>query len=191
MRVGLDKNIILETAEKLADAKGVYGVTLKALAEELGVKPPSLYKHISGLDELNKELMLYGWRSLEKEISRVAIGKSKDDAIRAICYAFRDYVSAHPGVFEAMLWYNMYQSDEHLEATSGTVSILFQILDGYDIKDEQKVHIVRMLRGFLQGFSSVEIHGGYGNPMSIGDSFEFSVKIILNGIRNLQGGESK
>lgn len=191
MRAGLDKNIILETAGKIADTKGISSLTLKALAEELRVKSPSLYKHISGLDELNKELMLYGWKSLEKEIARVAIGKSQDDAIRAICYAFRDYVSAHPGIFEAMLWYNMYQSEEHLEATSGTVAILFQILDGYDIKDEEKVHIVRMLRGFLQGFSSVENHGGYGNPMSIGDSFEFSVKIILNGIRNLQGGESK
>lgn len=191
MRVGLDKNIILETAGKLADAKGVSNVTLKALAEELGVKPPSLYKHINGLDELNRELMLYGWKSLEKEIAKVAIGKSQDDAIIAICYAFRDYVSLHSGVFEAMLWYNMYQSEEHLEATSGIVSMLFQILDGYDIKDEQKVHIVRMLRGFLQGFLSVESHGGYGNPMSIGESFDFSLKIILNGIRNLQRGESK
>lgn len=189
MRVGLDKTMILETAGKLADAKGVSNVTLKALAEELGVKSPSLYKHISGLDELNKELMLYGWKSLEKEMSKVAIGKSKDDAIIAICYAYRDYVALHPGIFEAMLWYNMYQSEEHLEATADIVSILFQILDGYDLKDEQKIHIVRMLRGFLQGFLTVESHGGYGNPMSISDSFDFSLKIILNGIHNLQRGK--
>lgn len=175
----------------MADSKGVSNITLKALADELGVKPPSLYKHISGLDELNKELMLYGWKSLEKEITKVAIGKAKDEAIIAICYAYRDYVALHPGVFEAMLWYNMYQSEEHLEATSGTVAILFQVLDGYGIKDEQKVHIVRMLRGFLQGFLTVESHGGYGNPMSISETFDFSLKIILNGIHNLQGGKTE
>lgn len=187
----MDKNTILEATAKLADNKGVSNITLKALAEELGVKSPSLYKHISGLDELNKELMLYGWKSLEKEITKVAIGKAKDDAIIAICYAYRDYVALHPGVFEAMLWYNMYQSEEHLEATAGIVSILFQVLDGYGIKDEHKVHIVRMLRGFLQGFLTVESHGGYGNPMAISESFDFSLKVILNGIHNLQGGETE
>ena len=191
MRVGLDKSKILEVAANMADSMGVSNITLKALAEELGVKTPSLYKHISGLDELNKELMLYGWKGLENKIVKVAVGKSKDDAIRAICYAYRDYVALHPGVFEAMLWYNMYQSEEHLEATKGTVEILFQVLDGYSINDEQKVHIVRMLRGFLQGFLSVECHGGYANPMAINESFEFSLKIILNGINKLQEGKSE
>ena len=80
MRAGLDKNIILETAGKIADTKGISSLTLKALAEELGVKSPSLYKHISGLDELNKELMLYGWKSLEKEINNQQ--KTINDMIR-------------------------------------------------------------------------------------------------------------
>lgn len=186
MRAGLDKSKILEVAGKMADTRGLSSVTLKALAEELGIKPPSLYKHINGLDELNKELMLYGWKQLENEITKVAVGKAKEDALYSICYAYRDFVALHPGVFEAMLWYNMYQSDEHLEATKGTVAILFQVLDGYSIKYEQKVHIVRMLRGFLQGFLSVECNGGYGNPMAINESFDFSLKIIINGINKLQ-----
>ena len=107
--------------------------------------------------------MLFGWRSLESEITRVAIGKAKDDAIIAICYAYRNFVAEHKGLFEAMQWYNMYQSEEHLQATKGTVSILFQVLEAYGLIEEQKVHIVRMLRGFLQGFSAIECHGGYGN----------------------------
>ncbi|MBQ2238008.1 MAG: TetR/AcrR family transcriptional regulator, partial [Lachnospiraceae bacterium] len=92
MKAGLDKDIILKTAADLADAEGIANVTLKALAEKLGVKPPSLYKHINGLEELNKALMLYGWKSLEKKVTRAAVGKSKEDAIRAIFYAYRDYV---------------------------------------------------------------------------------------------------
>ena len=68
MKAGLDKDIILKTAADLADAEGIANVTLKALAEKLGVKPPSLYKHINGLEELNKALMLYGWKSLEKKV---------------------------------------------------------------------------------------------------------------------------
>lgn len=191
MRVGLDKNAILKAAANMADAKGIANVTLKALAAELGVKSPSLYKHISGLDELNKELMLYGWKALENEIVRAAIGKSKDDAMVAICCAYRNYVTLHPGVFEAMQWYNMYQSEEHLQATNDIVSVLFQVLAAYDLNEEQKVHIVRILRGFLQGFLTVESHGGFGNPLPVGDTFDFSLKILLNGIRDIQGGTTK
>ena len=189
MGVGLDKETIVEAAAKLADEKGISNVTLKVLATELGIKSPSLYKHFSGgLEELNKELMLYGWRSLESEITKAAIGKAKDDAIIAICYTYRKFAAEHKGLFEAMQWYNMYQSDEHLKATKGTVFILFQVLEAYGLEEEQKVHIVRMLRGFLQGFSSIESHGGYGNPTPLDDTFDFALKTILNGIRDLQGG---
>ena len=108
MKVGLDKKTIIEAAANMADERGIANVTLKVLATELGVKSPSLYKHFSGgLDELNKELMLYGWRLLEADITRAAIGKSKDNAVRAICLAYREFVAKHKGVFEAMQWYNI------------------------------------------------------------------------------------
>ena len=192
MKIGLDKKKIIEVAANMADEKGIASVTLKVLAAELGIKSPSLYKHFSGgLDELNKELMLYGYHSLESEITRAAIGKSKDDAIIAICYAYRNFVTEHKGLFEAMQWYNMYQSEEHLQATQGTVSVLFQVLEAYGLTEEQKVHIVRMFRGFLQGFSTIESHGGYGNPIPLNDTFDFALKTMLNGIRDLQGGTAQ
>lgn len=192
MKVGLDRKAIIEAAANMADEKGIANVTLKVLATELGIKSPSLYKHFSGgLDELNKELMLYGWYSLESEITRAAIGKAKDDAIIAICYTYQNFVAEHKGLFEAMQWYNMYQSEEHLQATQGMVSVLFQVLEGYGLTEEQKVHIVRMLRGFLQGFCAIENHDGYGNSTPLNDTFDFALKIILNGIRDLQGGTER
>ncbi|MDE7339109.1 MAG: TetR/AcrR family transcriptional regulator [Lachnospiraceae bacterium] len=188
MKAGLDKKTIIEAAANMADEKGVANITLKVLANELGVKPPSLYKHFSGgLNELNKELMLYGWRLLEADITRAAIGKSKDNAIRAICFAYRKFASEHKGVFEAMQWYNMYQSEEHLQASQETIAVVFQVLEVYGVTDEQKVHIVRMLRGFLQGFSTIESHGGFGNPTPLDDTFHFALNTILNGIHDLQG----
>lgn len=191
MRAGLDKKVILKAAADMADAQGIAGMTMKALADELNVKPPALYKHISGLEELNKELMLYGWNSLESEVIRAAVGKAKDDAIRAIFYAYRSYAKAHPGVCEAMQWYNMYYSDQDLKATEGIVSVLFLVLDSYELTTEQKVHCVRMFRGFLQGFLNIENHDGYGNPLPLDASFDFALDIILNGIRNITGGTTK
>lgn len=122
MKVGLDKKTIIEAAANMADERGIANVTLKVLATELGVKSPSLYKHFSGgLDELNKELMLYGWRLLEADITRAAIGKSKDNAVRAICLAYREFVAKHKGVFEAMQWYNIRKMQIPAEVIHGSL----------------------------------------------------------------------
>lgn len=189
MKARLDKEAIISTAADIADKIGVVNVTLKVLADELGVKSSSLYKHFSGgLDELNVELTLYAWRSLEGEITKAAVGKAKDDAIIAVCYAYRKFVTGHKGLFEAMQWYNMYQSEKHLQATHGVIEVLFQVLDAYGLTEEQKVHCVRMLRGFLQGFCSIESHSGFGNPASLNDTFDFSIKTILRGIYDLREG---
>ena len=176
----------------MADEKGIAGVTFKELAGKLGIKPPSLYKHFSGgLDELNKELMLYGWRLMDGEITKAVIGKAKDDAVIALCYAYRKFVSEHKGLYEAMQWYNMYLSDEHLQASAGAVDVMFRALSSYGSKEEQKVHTVRMLRAFLQGFCTIESHGGYGNPVPLNDTFDFSLRTILTGIADMQGDTEK
>lgn len=189
MRAGLDRETIIKAAAGIADKEGAASVTLKTLANKLGVRSPSLYKHFSGgLDELNTELMLYGWRTLEEEIANAAIGRSRDDAIIAICNSYRNFAYEHRGMLEAMQWYNMYSSQEHLQATQGIMDILFRVLEAYDLENEQKVHCIRMLRGFLQGFLSIETHNGFGDPASLDDTFSFSVQTILNGIRDMQEG---
>lgn len=189
MKTGLDRGRIIEAAAAIADERGIANVTLKVLADELGIRPPSLYKHFAGgLDELNEELMLYGWRCLESEITGAAVGRSGDAAIMAICNAYRGFAGRHKGLLDAMQWYNMYCSEENLQATQGTIDILFRVLEAYGLTEKQKVHCVRMLRGFLQGFSAIEVHGGFGAPTPLDDTFDFAVKTILSGIRALRGG---
>lgn len=187
MKTGLSKQEIISIAAEMADEKGIAGVTFKALADKLGIKPPSLYKHFGGgLDELNMELMLYGWRLMDGKITKAVIGKAKDDAVIALCYAYREFVSEHKGLYEAMQWYNMYDSEEHRQATAGAVDVMYRALSSYDLTDEQKVHTVRLIRAFLQGFSTIEVHAGSDRPVPLDDSFDFALKTILGGIAEMQ-----
>ena len=136
-----------------------------------------------GNEEIRQALMLYGWQTLQETMVMAAVGKSGDEAVLSICHAYRLYAKNHPGVFDAMQWYNMYDSDPNLQATQKLISVLFTVLDSYSLTVPQKVHFVRSIRAFLQGFASIEIHGGYGNPESLDDSFEFAIHAILNGIK--------
>ena len=55
--------------------------------------------------------------------------------------------------------------------------------------DENINHIIRTLRSFLEGFSLLVNNNAFGNPVSIKESFDLSLEIIINGIKTLEGTE--
>lgn len=188
-RAGLDKEVILQMAADIADKEGMNHVTLKELAARLGVRPPSLYNHVAGLDDLYTSLTLYGWKQLEQEVTKAAVGKSKDEAVKSMCQTYMNYTTKHPGIFNVMQSYNQYSTKEAMKATEGLVSIIFQVLSSYKLSQENMVHTVRMFRSFLQGFATMVNNGGFGNPLSLQESFDLSINIFLKGLEALVNGE--
>ena len=102
-RMGLDKNAVICRAAQLANDVGLENITLKALANDLNIQPPSLHYHIGGLDSLKNELMIYGWLQMEDQILEAVAGISGHDAIEVICRTFVKYATANPCVFNEML----------------------------------------------------------------------------------------
>jgi AcrR family transcriptional regulator len=50
----IDREQLLAVSLELLDAQGADGLTMRALADRLRVKPASLYNHISGREQLNQ-----------------------------------------------------------------------------------------------------------------------------------------
>ena len=188
---GLDKNSVIERAATLANEKGLENVTIKELADSLEIRSPSLYNHISGLEELRKEIMLYGWKQAEKRILQAAAGTEGYDAIRAMCREFYVYASENKGIFSAMLWYNKYADEASSEATSGLLSRLYGIMEDMGISRERTEHLIRTLRGFLEGFALLVNNGAFGHPADIDESFEVSLDVLIEGIRAAARKESE
>ena len=187
-RVGLDKNLIVERAAGLANERGLDNITLKVIADEFGVQTQSLYNHIKNLDDLKKSLMLYGWKQLEAKLLLAVVGVSGYEALRAMCYAFYEYATGNPGVFNAMLWYNKFHDEETQNATKQLFVVLFKIMGTLNIPDETINHLIRTFRSFLEGYALLVNNGAFGNPVSIKESFDLSVEVLLTGIKNLEGG---
>lgn len=185
-RAGLDKNIVIEKAAQLANELGFENISLKLLADRLKVQPPSLYNHIKGLDDLQNELMLYGWRHMEEKMIEAAVGVSGYAAWEAVCRAFYKYATCNPGVFSAMLWYNKYQGEEALKATERLFSVCFKIASSLNISEENCGHLIRTFRAFLEGFSLLVNHQAFGDPSSVEESFELSLKVLTAGMKTLE-----
>jgi len=183
----INDQLIVETAAHISNKVGLDNLSLKMIAEELNVKSPSLYNHISSLDEIKFRLMIYGWKQIEEEMIDSAVGVSGYDALKNMCNVFYDYAINNPGVFTAMLWYNKYENVQQENATTRLFSMLFKIMKSLNISDDNINHIIRTLGGFLEGFSLLVNNNAFGNPISIKESFNLSLEIIMNGIKSLEG----
>ena len=62
-----------------------------------------------------------------------------------------------------------------------------KVMKSLNISDDNINHIIRTLRGFLEGFSLLVNNNAFGNPISIRESFDLSLEIIMNGIKSLEG----
>lgn len=182
-RAGLDKNVIIVKAAELANEVGIENVTLKLIADEFGIQTPSLYNHIKSLEDIKKQVMLYGWKQVENRIILSVVGFSGYDALRVMCYVFYEYATSNPGIFNAMLWYNKYQDEEAKGATKQLFEVLFKIMGTLNISDEVINHLIRTFRGFLEGYALLVNNGAFGNPISVKESFELSVEVMLKGIK--------
>lgn len=177
--------IIIEAAAKLSNRTSLYSLSLKNIAEELSIKSPSLYNHVSSLDEIKEKLMIYGWKQVEDKMIDSVIGYAGYDALKNMCYSFYEYAIENKGVFSAMLWYNKFATVENKKVTTKSFDMMFKILRPLNFCDEKINHIIRTLRSFLEGFALLVNNKAFGNPISIDQSFEISLEIILNGIRTL------
>ena len=165
-RAGLDKETVIRKAAELANEIGNDKITLKLLADRLNVQPPSLYNHIKGMEDLQR---------------------SGYDALEAICRAFYKYATENPGVFNAMLWYNKFESEETQNATKEMFTLIYKDFTMLNISKENCEHLIRTYRGFLEGYALLVNNHAFGNPISIEESFEISLRVLIAGTKALEG----
>lgn len=129
---------------------------------------PSLYKHIDSLDRLRADLAILGTRELGHALTVAAIGRSGQDALRAIAEAYRAYAHHHPGRYAATV---RAPRPEDTAATDAILQTVLAVLAGFQLDGDDAIDAARALRSALHGFTSLEASAGFGLPRDIDRSF--------------------
>jgi len=181
-RPRLTPDRVVAEAAALADERGIQALSLAPLAERLGVRVPSLYKHVGGLDDLHRRLALAGLRDLAEQIGAATVGRSGRDALLACATAWRSYAKAHPGRYGAVQRAPDPTDAELLAGASRLTELIFAILRGYGLDEEQTVHATRAVRSALHGFVTIEAAGGFGLPQDVDESYARLVALLDSGL---------
>jgi AcrR family transcriptional regulator len=181
-RAGLTADRVVAEAGALADERGIGGLSLTPLAERLGVRVPSLYKHVGGLDDLHRRIALAGMRDLTEVLGEATVGRSGREALRACATAWRAYARKHPGRYGA-IQRAPDQADAEL-ATAGArlTNLVYAVLRGYGLVEDETVHATRAVRSALHGFVTLEAEAGFGLSPDVDVSYDRLVDLLDAGL---------
>lgn len=187
-KLGLTRDDVVVAASAIADREGLESATLTAVANELGIKTPSLYNHIDGVAGLRRLLAMHGSQLLLSEFRKACVGLEGVDALRAIAVADRRFVLEHPGLYESFLPAPGPEEDPELyEAMAAPVFLVAHVLLEMGIPQSEAIHLIRALRSLLHGFLDLEAKAGFGMPVEIDASFDAAVELMLGGIESAAG----
>jgi Tetracyclin repressor-like, C-terminal domain len=148
----------------------------------VGVRTPSLYNHVDGLDDVRRRLALRGVTELGAAMRDAAVGRARDDALIAMAHAYRAYATGHPGRYAATQRAPTESDPELGEAAAAAVGTLLAVLRGYGLRDDDAIHAARAVRSALHGFVALETGGGFGLPVALDESFDRMVAALARGL---------
>lgn len=182
-RKRLNREQVIERAVEMANEAGsVEAVSLTALARALQVRVPSLYNHITSLDDLRRAMAVYALHELLLKLRQATAGREGRDSLEAVAYATRQFALANPGVYLLTT-----RTPEPADATfdalvNELLQGLFLIMATCGLQGDEAIHALRGFRSVLHGFVSLEMTGGFQLPLSRDESFRRLVESYLNGL---------
>lgn len=189
-RVGLDPTIVVGAAADLADEVGLSNVTMGRVAERLGVRAPSLYKHIDSEADLIRRIAVLALNDLGDALRDALQGRAGTDALSAAARTIRAFVIEQPGRFSATIRTNPDGPDDPMAAAGARViESMSAVLAGYRIDPAETIHALRMLRSLFHGFATIEDAGGFQLQTDVDESYEWLIDFVDRGLRNLASDE--
>lgn len=182
-RQGLTTETVTAAAAVLAEEIGCENLTLHKLANRLNIKPASLYTHISGIEQLYVLLSDLALKQLGTAMMDVVKGKKRDEAIRAMSVAYRDYAKQNPEMYRMIMKVPHSHSEQLVNAGKNVKAALFELLSQYTADQSKIIFFSRYYHSILHGFISLEQAGFFDDAISVDESLS---KIVDNFIEQLE-----
>jgi AcrR family transcriptional regulator len=183
-RAGLDPTSVTAAAAALVDEIGFENLSMGLLAERLGVKAPSLYKHVASQADLAHRIAVLALTEVADAIRDAIQGRAGSEALVRGAHAMRTYVLEHPGRYAAGNAARPTGPDDPLTPAVGRVLASWSaMLHGYHLDPDQEIHALRMLRSVLHGFATLEAIGSFQIDSAVDDSFTWMIGFIDLGLK--------
>jgi AcrR family transcriptional regulator len=171
-KTALTKDAVVDRALSLGDAEGLDAVTIRRLAQELGVTPMALYWHFK-----NKELLLIGM--VDRLMAGVAIdvdpGGRWQVRLRAQAEALLKVMRAHPSMPGLLEVTDKQRSENFALATETALKLL--VLGGFTLNHAYA--IASYILGGVRSLVATEPGCPYGVPREMAAEWQRASRLQM------------
>ena len=147
---GLDRDVIVQAALESIDRKGSQGLTMRGLAQDLGVEAMSLYRYVAGREDLLEAVvarLLADLPNLDEQLASTWQGY-----LQGLAHAVRRIAIEHPAAFPLVA--TRHPAAPWLRPPLRSLELVedfLSTLSDFGFTDEQVVSTYRAFSGFLLG----------------------------------------
>src|SRR4051794_19676657 len=173
-------------ARRILEASGLPAVTMRAVADAVGVKGPSLYKRVPDRAALLRIVGEGIAADLEHTISRgMGSGDPRRD-IRAAVIAYRDFVRSHPNGYR-LLFADL--PSDALPDPARLAALGGPLVDaaGGIVGDTRALEAARTVVAWAHGFVTMELVGAFRLEGDLDAAYAFRIEAILDGMAGAMG----
>lgn len=176
-RTSLDE--IVAAARALLDADGVDGVSMRAVADRVGVRAPSLYKRVRSRDDL---LLLLAESTVDELAARLeavdaaGAGQEPTDRLAALARAVRQFALDRPAAYGLVFAppAGVRLPPERLARSTAPLFALTSALAGPD----DALEAARTVTAWATGFIAMELAGSFRLGGDVERAFDFGITSI-------------
>ena len=177
-----DREAIVETARRLIERDGIDALSLALLASELGIKPPSLYRHVRNKTALLQAVIEQTYRRLFQAYQEALSSMSEDpeERLLALFHAHRAFAHANPNTY--FLAYTatdpaLRTDPGYLEGQAVPIQQIMARISGED----QSLAALRGALALVHGFVMLELKNQLQRGGDLSAAFDDAVKAYLRG----------
>lgn len=179
---GIDRQQVLNAARDLCNEHGVDGLSIKEVADRLGIRPPSLYAHFDGLGEIRKELAQWGHHLLAQRLRDSAVALSGANGVIAAARAYLAFVRDEPGLYSATVASGVMSDPGSRDAASEWLSVLQRLLESMGLDHDDRIHALRGIRSMVHGFGQLEAGGQFRTEVDRDASFDRMLRTFVEAL---------
>ncbi len=178
----LNPEQILDAAQGLLETCGPDGLSMRTLADALGVRPSSLYRHHASRETLLLALGERAALALREALLHAAADQEARAGAEAASHAYLDYARRHPHLYALLLLKvdGLPETERMGHAGKQLWNTLLDVVGRLSGNPDDTAHAVALWT-FLHGFTELERSGMFGASGPRG-GLEVGLTALLNAV---------
>ncbi len=169
---------IVDAGRQILEDRGLEALTMQSVARAVGVRPPSLYKHLRGRDDLVRRIATRAAEELGVHLEGAVQGRDPDADLAALAAAYRSFALANPRAY-ALLFApgpDDWRIDAELNVRLSTPLLATaERLAG----PSDALSAARTAVAWAHGFVSMELAGAFRLGGDVEAAFSYGVRRLI------------